>query len=298
MTHSRFDIAVVGGSYAGIAAALQAARARRAVLVIDAGIRRNRFAEASHGFLAQDGRSPAAIAADARAQLLAYPNVTWHEATATRVHRTDRGFSIETAERDVYEARRLVLAIGVVDELPDIPGLGERWGKSVFHCPYCHGYELNNGRLGVLATGPLSVHQAMMIPDWGKTVLFTNGALDLDAEQAARLELRGVSVEREAVTGITGVRADVQLRDGRVVLLDGLFTASTTKVASPLAEQLGCAFDDGPLGRFIRTDTMKETTVPGVFACGDAARAMGSISFAVGDGAAAGGAAHQSLIFR
>jgi thioredoxin reductase len=138
----------------------------------------------------------------------------------------------------------------------------------------------------------------MLIPDWGKTTFFTNETFELDADQAARLELRGVCVEREAVVAITGARADVQLRDGRTVLLDGLFTASTTKLASPLAEQLGCAFDDGPLGRFIRTDATKETTVAGVFACGDAARAAGSISFAVGDGAAAGAAAHQSLIFR
>jgi thioredoxin reductase len=294
----QFDVIVVGGSYAGMAAALQIARARRNVLVIDAGIRRNRFAEASHGFLGQDGRPPAAIASDARAQIVAYPNVTWLDATATQARKTDHGFSVETTEGQAHEAKRLVLATGVIDELPEVPGLTERWGKSVFLCPYCDGYELDNGRLGVLATGPLSVKQAMLIPDWGNTTLFTNGVFEVSGEDAADLAARGVTIETEIVSEINGERASIQLRDGRTVVLDGLFTASRTRMASPLADQLGCAFDAGPMGPFIRTDVTKETTVRSVFACGDAARAAASISFAVGDGVAAGGAAHHSLIFR
>jgi thioredoxin reductase len=294
----QFDVIVVGGSYAGMAAALQIARARRNVLVIDAGIRRNRFAEASHGFLGQDGRPPAAIASDARAQIVAYPNVTWLDATATQARKTDHGFSVETTEGQAHEAKRLVLATGVIDELPEVPGLTERWGKSVFLCPYCDGYELDNGRLGVLATGPLSVKQAMLIPDWGNTTLFTNGVFEVSGEDAADLAARGVTIETEIVSEINGERASIQLRDGRTVVLDGLFTASRTRMASPLADQLGCAFDAGPMGPFIRTDVTRETTVRSVFACGDAARAAPSISFAVGDGVAAGAAAHQSLIFR
>lgn len=292
------DIIIVGGSYAGMAAALQIARARRAVLVIDSGVRRNRFAETSHGFLGQDGRPPAGIAADARAQLVAYPNVVWRDATAAQARKTDHGFSVETADGEVHHAKRLVLATGVIDELPEIPGLRERWGRSVFHCPYCHGYELDNGRLGVLATGPLSIKQAMLIPEWGPTTLFTNGAFEPDEEQVSRLMERGVVIETGIVSEVTGDRAEVKLRDGRTVGLDGLFTASRIRAASPLAEQLGCTFEDGPLGPFIKTDAMKETMISGVFACGDAARAAGSVSFAVGDGAMAGGAAHQSLVFR
>ncbi|HYP13162.1 MAG TPA: NAD(P)/FAD-dependent oxidoreductase, partial [Bryobacteraceae bacterium] len=134
-----FDVIVLGGSYSGIAAAMQIARARRSVLVIDAGVRRNRFASTSHGFLGQDGRSPAVIAAEARAQLLAYPSVTWVDTAAKLASPEDFGFSVTTEEGQVYKARRLVLATGVTNELPDVPGLKERWGKSVFHCPYCHG---------------------------------------------------------------------------------------------------------------------------------------------------------------
>lgn len=293
-----FDVIVVGGSYAGMAAAMQIARARRKVLIIDAGNRRNRFAHAAHGFLGQDGRSPAAIAADGRQQVLAYPTVTWVDGAAEAARKRDGGFSIETADGRTYEGKRLVLATGVTDELPDIPGLQERWGRSVFHCPYCHGYELNNGRLGVLATGPFSTHLAMLVPDWGSTTLFTNATLNPDAEEASRLTARGVAIETELVVEVTGDRADVRLQDGRIVPLNGLFTAPRTRVASPLAEQLGCVFENGPLGQFIQTDTTKQTTVSGVFACGDAARAAGSVSLSVGDGAMAGAAAHQSLIFQ
>ncbi|WP_202334030.1 NAD(P)/FAD-dependent oxidoreductase [Mesorhizobium sp. L-8-3] len=292
-----YEAIIVGGSYAGMSAALQLARARRRILVVDQGSRRNRFARTSHGFLGQDGRAPEAIAADARAQLTAYPTVEWIDARAELGARTENGFSVTLENGDTHDARRLVLATGVVDSLPDIPGLAERWGQSVFHCPYCHGYELGNGRIGVLAVSSLSMHHAFMLPDWGSTTLFLNGAFVPDADQRAQLDRRGVAVEECAVEKITG-EADVVLTDGRVVKLDGLFTMPRTSMASPLAEQLGCAFEEGPMGPFLRTDTVKETTVPGVFACGDAARAAGSVALAVGDGAMAGAATHQSLMFR
>jgi len=293
-----FDAIVVGGSFAGISAALQLARARRRVAVIDAGRRRNRFAATSHSFLGQDGRAPGDIIADARQQLLAYPTVEWRDGEAGSAAGEAGGFSVETAGGSALEARRLILATGVSDELPEIPGLAERWGRSVFHCPYCHGYELGGGEVGVLAVSPLSMHHALMLPDWGRTTFFLNGAFEPDEQQLAALERRGVSVEREPIERIGGEHADVELRDGRVVRLAGLFTVTRTKPSSPLAEQLGCALEDGPIGPFVRTDGFKETSVPGVFASGDAARAMGSVAFAVADGAMSGASVHQSLIFR
>ncbi len=293
---SRFDAIVVGGSYAGVSAALQLARARRRVLVVDAGQRRNRFAAHAHGFLAQDGRAPGAIAADARAQLLAYPTVQWCDATATRAAADEAGFVVHTDAGGAERAAKLVLAIGVRDELPRVEGLQERWGRSVFHCPYCHGYELDEGRIGVLAVGPMSLHQAMMLPHWGRVTLFANEALDLDAEQSAELSARGVTVESGRVARVTG-HATVELQDGRSVELDGLFVASRTHPSSDIAAQLGCEFDESPLGVYVRTDGLKATTVPGVFACGDAARAAGNVAFAVGDGAQAGASVHRSLLF-
>ncbi len=290
------DVIVIGGSYAGLAAALQLVRARRRVLVIDAGVRRNRNAAHSHGFLGQDGRDPAAIAAKARAEVLAYPTASLLESRAESAARTDDGFAVTVANGDRHEAERLVLALGVVDELPDLPGVAERWGRSIFHCPYCHGYELGGGRIGVLATSPLSVHQATMLPDWGEVTYFTRG-FDPTEEERALLDRRGVTLEPAAVEQIEG-EATVRLEDGRALSFAGLFLAPRTRIAGRIVADLGVALEEGPLGPFIRTDETKETSVPNVFACGDAALAAGSVSFAVGDGARAGIGAHRSLIFR
>jgi thioredoxin reductase len=298
------DAIIVGGSYAGISAGLQLARARRDVLVLDVGERRNRTATASHGFLGQDGQDPAAIAAKGRTELLAYPTVTWQDALLTEARPVPGGFAVRVGG-DEHLARRLVLAMGVVDELPAIPGLSERWGRTVFHCPYCHAYELGRGRLAVLATGPMSLHQTVLVSDWasaGATTLFLagGGALELDPAQRDDLVARGIHVEHTRVVAVAGDGPwiDVRLEDGRELRFHGLFLQPRTRPAGALAESLGCALDDGPLGPFVRTDETKETTVRGVFACGDVARGMGSVAFAVGDGARAGMAAHQSLLFR
>lgn len=293
-----YEVIIVGGSYAGMSAGLQLARARRRILVLDTGQRRNRFAQSAHGFLAQDGRNPGAIADEARKQLLAYPTVEWLSQAAVDVKKGGNGYVVTAANGQQYSALRLILAAGVIDELPDIPGLAERWGQSVFHCPYCHGYELNGGPIGVLAATPMALHHALMLPDWGPTTLFLNQIFEPDAEQLASLERRGVAIEREPVIALGGDPLELTMATGRVVQLAGLFTQPHTRMASPLAAQLGCAFEAGPMGEFIKVNAMHETTVPGVFACGDASVAAGNVASAVGDGARAGAAAHQSLIFR
>ena len=132
----------------------------------------------------------------------------------------------------------------------------------MFHCPYCHGYELDGGPIGVLAASPLAIHHALMLPDWGATTFFLNGVFEPDAEQMSRLDRRGVAIEREAVVALGGARADVTLASGRTITLAGLFTQPRTRMASPLAALLGCEFEDGPSGPFIRTDGMRETSVP------------------------------------
>ena len=291
-----YDVIIVGGSYAGMAAALQLVRARRSVAVLDAGQRRNRFATTAHGVLGQDGRAPSAIADDAKGQLLRYPTLTWRDVRAVSAEKTADHFTVQTAQGEILTASRLIVATGVIDELPEIAGLAERWGQSVFHCPYCHGYELDQGPLGVLATGAASMHQALLIPEWGQTTFFTNGVCAPDNDQLKQLHARGVTIESELVTAISGERAAINLRDGRVIELAGLFIASRVKAASPLAEQLGCEFAEGPLGPYIKTDATQNTSVAGVFACGDAARIAGNVTFAIADGALAGMAAHGSLI--
>ncbi|MBV8037019.1 NAD(P)/FAD-dependent oxidoreductase [Roseateles sp.] len=288
-----YDALVVGGSFAGLSAALQLARARRRIVVVDAGQRRNRFADASHGFLGQDGRAPGDIQCEARVQLAAYPNVDWREGLAAAARRQGEGFEVDVGG-DTLRAQRLVLATGVVDELPLVEGLMQRWGRTVFHCPYCHGYELGGGAIGVLASGPQSMHHALMLPDWGPTTFFLNDAFVPDAEQARALAARGVTVEAVPIARISE-EMTVELEDGRRVPLAGLFTATRTRMASPLAEQLGCEFEQGPARPYLRR-TLMETSVPGVFACGDAALAFANVAIAVGDGAMTGAATHRSLI--
>ncbi|HVH44697.1 MAG TPA: NAD(P)/FAD-dependent oxidoreductase, partial [Labilithrix sp.] len=222
------------------------------------------------------------------------------EDTAVEASSTEHGFALRLHSGAEHVGRRVILATGVVDELPAIPGITERWGKTIFHCPYCHGYELDQGRIGVLATTALSIHAAIMLPDWGPTTYFTQGIFEPEDDKLPALERRHVGIEREPVTHIGGEGrvVEVHLRDGRVISLDGLFLLPKTRIASPIPAQLGCELDDGPHGTFLKTDPMKETSVRGVFACGDAALPAGSVAFAVGDGARAGIAAHQSLVFR
>ena len=299
MPTETYDAVVAGGSWAGLTAALQLARARRRVLVVDAGQPRNRFAHAAHGFLGQDGRAPAEIVAAGRAEVLAYPTAA-HRVGEITDARLDNGSIVLTlASGATIAASRLILATGIVDELPELPGLRERWGSTVLHCPYCHGYEVADRRLGILAISDHTVHQALLLPDWSADVtLFTNGALELDGAQRDALVRRGVRVEErrvEALVGASPALAGVRLAGGEVIPIDALFTGVRARMASPLAEQLGCAFDDSAAGRVIHTNERKATSVPGVFAAGDATRAFGNATLAVADGMIAGVAAHQSL---
>lgn len=291
-----YEAIVVGGSYAGLAAATQLARARRRILVIDSGQRRNRFADHSHGFLTQDGTPAAEIAAQARAQLMAYDTVDWEDAGVSSAVRTSEGFQVQWAGQAGAQAQRLVLAYGVKDQLPPVPGLAERWGRSVFHCPYCHGYELQQGRIGVLAVSALSLHQALLLPDWGQTTLFLNEAFEPSNEERAKLAQRGVTIEPVPVAEIRG-QAEIVLADGRVIAQDGVFTMSRIVAGSTLAQDLGCEIEETPMGPRVVTKARQATSVPGVFACGDLARPAGSVALAVGDGTMAGVAAHQSLVF-
>lgn len=301
MHGDRYDVVVVGGSFAGLSAALQLGRARRRVLVVDVGRPRNRFTPASHGFPGQDGRAPAEIMDTVRAEVLAYPTAAFLADEATHARAAGDGFELALASGATVTASRLVLATGVADELPDVPGLWERWGVSVLHCPYCHGYEVAGRRFGVLAAGAMAVHQALLVSDWSPDVtLFLNGAMQPDAEQRAQLAARGVRIEERPVAAVLGDApqiSGVRLRDGEVIGIDALFTQPRTHLASPLAQQLGCEVEDGTAGPIIRTDAQKETSVQGVFAAGDAARAFANATLAAADGVLAGIAAHRSLVF-
>lgn len=291
-----FDAVIVGGSYAGMSAALQLVRARRRVLIIDAGEPRNRNAQVAHGFLGREGQPPAEIAAQARDELLRYPSLRWvtGKAVTAEAQRDPPCFVIACDGGEVFQADRVILAHGVTDDLPAISGVGERWGRSVFHCPYCHGYEVFEGRIGVVGCAKDGgAAQAQLLSDWGRITLFCSEAsAKIDAEQRTRLEECGVEIEATRVSAVEDT-ATVVLVDGRRVEVDALFISPHSRLSCDLAEQLECELKDGGC---ITTDSAKQTTVPGVFACGDAARMAGSIALAVGEGALAGVAVHHSLM--
>lgn len=293
------DVIIVGGAFAGLAAATYLGRARRTVCVIDARQPRNRFADASHGFLGFDGSDPKAILAKARDQLAAYPSVHMIEAEAIAGRSEGEGFGVTLANSEEISARKLILAYGVRDTLDSIPGLQERWGKTVLHCPYCHGFEFSDRQLGVLYRMPMSVHQAVLVAEWGPTTLYLNGA-ELDREAAKTLASRGVKVEPGKLKRLVGERcalSAIEFEDGRLSPVEALYVAPQSCQSSPLAEQLGAAIEDGPFGPLITTDADKLTSVPGLYAAGDIARAPHSVSWAVADGVTAGISAHRALVF-
>jgi thioredoxin reductase len=290
------DVIVIGGSFAGLSAAMQLARARQNVLLIDAGEPRNRFAVASHGFLGQDGRAPKAIVREAMCQLLAYPSVAVLAGEALSATSCDGHFVVTMANGPEQRARRLVLATGVTDTLP---GMTERWGATVLHCPYCHGYEVRDRALGIIANNPMSAHQALLIPDWGPATYFMQGIYEPNADEAALLVKRGVAIERTPVVALIGEPPGLQaveLADGRRIDISAVFTAPTTRPTSPIAETLGCAMEEGPTGPFVTVDSWGLTSIPRVYAAGDATSPMHNATIASASGVLAGIAAHQSLV--
>ena len=263
------------------------------------GCRGNRFATAGHGFFGQDGRPPFDILRDARRFVLAYPTVEFVEDEVLSAREDAGGFAVTLTSGRTETGARLVLATGVRDELPDVPGVAERWGKTVLHCPYCHGYEVADQPLGVLANHPMSTHQGILIPDWGPTTYFTQGIYEPEPDDLARMLARGVQVERTPIVELLGAAPDleaVRLSDGRVLPIHAVFTAPRISLVSSLAEQLGCAIEDGPLGPFVRVDGRQLTSVEGIFAAGDAAAMMHNATMASAAGVMAGAGTHQSLI--
>jgi len=295
----RYDALIVGGSYAGLSAALQIAQARRSVLVIDLGRPRNTSAAASHGVFALDGQSGAAILTSAREQLASYATTKLVSGEAIKIHRKPNGFTVDLISGDSFDGRRVLLATGVADILPTLPGLAERWGRTVLHCPYCHGYEFAGTNIGVVMTGSMSPHQSLLLADWGKITFFTDGKFTPDPNMRNMMSRRIVKIEAAALVGLEGTAPHldgVRLQDGRLVPVSALFISTSTRMASPLAEALGCAMENGPTGQLVRSNPSKQTSVPGVFVAGDAARMPHNIAAATADGVIAGQQLHHSLI--
>lgn len=267
------DVIVIGAGPAGLNAALVLGRQQRKTLVLDSGRPRNSPADEMHMYLSRDGISPTEFRAIGRAELTAYATVELREAEVVKASATDDGFEVELADGGRAQARKILLATGQVDAFPAVDGLVERFGKCVFHCPFCHGFEARDKPLAVLGGGVISAFLSLYLADRFSTdvVLCTNGPAAFPEDLTQKLHDRGVAVREEPVIAVEG-----ELDDLHVVFADGtrlhrgaLFHKTATAQHSEFAADLGCErFEDG----CVRVDEFQQTTVPGVFAAGDLAR--------------------------
>ncbi len=289
----RWEIIVVGGGAAGLSAALGMGRARRRTLVVDAGAQSNRPAEGIGGLLGHDGRSPAEFYELGRRELAAYPSVEVRDGEVVRGERDEDGFVLELADGSREAARRVLLATGMDYRRPDLPGVEERWGRSVFHCPFCHGWEVSGRPLGVLDSGESGARRAVMLRAWSDDVtLVSNGAAELSDDDAARVAAAGAEVDERPVSGLRGLGSDldsVLFEDGSERSLNGLLVPVTLHQRSDLAAQLGAgtAEPNQLVIDAIDVDQMMSAGVPGLAAAGDVTGQMQSVANAVAAGSRA-----------
>jgi thioredoxin reductase len=303
-TDSIWDCIVVGGGAAGLSAALVLGRARRRTLVVDAGRQSNRVAEGMGGLLGHDGLPPAALYATGWQELAAYPSVELRAGHVRRGERRGDGpFVLELDDGSRQASLRVVLAPGMDYDYrrPDLPGMAERWGRSVFHCPFCHGWEVRDRALGVLDRGSTGVRRALLLRMWSDDVtLLADGPAELGAEERERLRSAGVAVDERPVVGLRGpgdTLSAVVFADGDERPCGGLLVAVTLRQRSELAEQLGAvAAPPGPVAAdAVEVDPTGQTRVPGLFAAGDLTGRMPSVANAIASGSAAAAGVVHSL---
>ncbi len=294
-----YDLIIIGGSAAGVAAALTAGRCLRRTLVVDAGVPRNRFAAHMHNTVGFDGRAPGEFVNAGRAEARGY-GVEFVEGTVTRLRGGDghMGVDIATAAgaSNTHRARRVLLATGAVDELPEIPGLRERWGTAALHCPYCHGYEVAHGRLGVIATSPMSEHQGLLLTQWTRDLtFFTQGK---ERAVTERLRAHGVHVVESPVVellGEPGVLTAVRTEAGEYPM-DAVFVASRMRPTLGFAQGLRLVTAQGPMGEFVEVDAAGRTSHPLVYAAGNVCHPGATVPVASAAGAQAAAAINMALV--
>jgi thioredoxin reductase len=300
-THERYDVVVVGGGAAGLSGALTLARARRSVLVIDAGEQRNRPASGVHGFLTRDGLPPAELVALGRAEVERY-GATVLDGRVAALAGTAGAFAVTLEDGRSFGARRLLVTTGLVDELPGVPGLRELWGSDVVHCPYCHGYEVRDQPIGVLSTGPLTVHLAQMFRQWSADVtLFLHTGPPPSAEEAEALAARGIAVVEGEVAALEtegGRLRGVRLASGDVVPRRVLAVGTRLVARAELLAGIGLepTEHERGVGQRIEADQTGRTAVPGVWVAGNVTDLMAWIGSAANAGVLAGAAINHDLI--
>jgi thioredoxin reductase len=297
-----WDCIVVGGGAAGLSAALVLGRARRRTLLVDGGQPSNLPAEGIGGLLGHNGRPPAELYAMGRAELEAYPTVEVRDGTVVDGERVDGGFALDLAGGARELTRRVILATGMEYRKPDLPGLEPLWGRSVFHCPFCHGWEMRDAALAVLGGGPGGLHRALLLRGWSDDVmLLSDGPAELEADDLERLSAANVDVDERPVARLIardGALAAVEFADGSTLAREGLLVPVTVAQRSSLAAQLGAEpAEPGPVAvDALVVDTMFRTTAEGVSAAGDVSAQLQQVAGAISAGSLAAAGVVQGLM--
>lgn len=292
-----FDVAIIGGSYSGLSAAMALGRSLRSVLIIDAGSPCNRQTPHSHNFITHDGDKPSEIAKKAKAEVLKYPSVSFLEDTAISGEKVEENFKIITQLGKEFHAKKLIFATGIKDTMPNIKGFSECWGISVIHCPYCHGYEFRHKNTGIFANGARGFHLASMVNNLtDKLTLLTNSKADFTEEQMVKLKKHLIAITETSISEIeheNGFIKNVIFSDSTLQPFDALYAALPFTQHSDIPASLGCEFTEHG---HIKVGQFQETNINGVFACGDNTTMMRSVANAVYAGNLTGAVVNGNLI--
>jgi thioredoxin reductase len=292
-----YDVIIIGGSYAGLSAAMALGRSIRRVLIIDSGKPCNRQTPHSHNFITHDGEVPAIIAQKAKEQVLKYSTVRFTEGLAVSGERVGNKFQINLKSGQSFHAEKLLFATGVEDIMPAIDGFSECWGISVLHCPYCHGYEVRNKPTGIIANGDFAFELARLIHHWTKDlVVFTNGMSTLTSEQWRKIESHNIRVEEtilEKINHKNGYVNSISLKGGKDIKVNAIYARPALVQHCTIPQELGCEVNEQNL---LKVDAFHRTNVPGIYAAGDNTSMMRSVSLAVAGGGFAGAVINKEII--
>lgn len=293
---TQYEVIIIGGSYAGLSAAMALGRSLRNVLIIDNGEPCNRQTPHSHNFLTQDGKAPAEIANIAKEQVAQYNTIKFFNGLAKLGEKTSDGFSIQVDSGEVFSAQKLVFATGIKDIMPAVKGFAECWGISVVHCPYCHGYEIREKVTGILANGDTAKHLAPLVSNLtDKLTIYTNGKPEFSMEDLEQLEKHNIDINAKLVSEVkhqNGQMESLIFEDGSSVQLDAMYARLPFEQQCDIPEKLGCEIDEQG---FIATNPFQQTNIADVYACGDNASPLRAVANAVYSGNLVGAMVNREL---
>jgi len=295
--NKNFDVIIVGGSYSGLAAAMALGRALKKVLIIDGGKPCNAQTPHSHNFLTQDGKTPLEIATLAKQQVENYDTITFFEGLANSGKKTNTGFEVQVTSGKIFWAKKLIFATGIKDEMPNIEGFSDCWGISMLHCPYCHGYEVRNEKTGILGNGEHGYELIKLISNWTNDLtLYTNGPSSLTIEQTEMLKKHQIKIVEKEIQKLEHQKGYIQniiFRDGTKAAVKAMYSRNSFEQHCSIPEALGCELNDEG---YIKVNPSQETTIDGIYACGDNVTRLRSVANSVAMGTAAGMMASKKMI--